>query len=92
MDPEFALEWFNLEAGRFHFLSNAKTTSGLSTLNSQDIKTAPVPVPESKELQKELVAPLRADRAAAHALRREAAALRTAADGAFAGAVFGVGA
>jgi type I restriction enzyme S subunit len=88
MDPEFALEWFNTEAGRFHFLSNAKTTSGLSTLNSQDIKTAPVPVPESKELQKELVAQLRA---AAHELRREAAGLRTAADAAFAGAVFGVG-
>ena len=89
MDPEFALEWFNTEAGRFHFLSNAKTTSGLMTLNSQDIKTAPVPVPESKELQKELVAQLRAARAGAIELRQAATKMRVAADAAFAGAIFG---
>lgn len=89
MDPEFVLEWFNTDAGRYHFFANSKTTSGLVTLNSQDIKTAPVPVPESLTKQRELVAELRAARQGANIIRQQAAALRTDADAAFATAIFG---
>lgn len=43
--PRFALAWFNSTAGRRHFTENARTTSGLLTLNLKDIRSAPVPLP-----------------------------------------------
>lgn len=44
--PRFALAWFNSSAGRRHFNENARTTSGLLTLNLEDIRSAPVPLPD----------------------------------------------
>jgi type I restriction enzyme S subunit len=39
---EFAMAWFNSEAGRNHFFKSGKTTSGLGTINSTVIRTAPI--------------------------------------------------
>ena len=87
-DPEFLMEWFNTEAGRMHFFRNAKTTTGLGTLNSTDIRTAPVPLPESLDEQRKIVRKLRDARSRAAAKRTEAARLRSQAWADFLGAIF----
>ncbi len=87
-DPEFLMEWFNTEAGRMHFFRNAKTTTGLGTLNSTDIRTAPVPLPESLDEQRKIVRKLREARTRAAAKRTEAARLRAQAWADFLGAIF----
>jgi type I restriction enzyme S subunit len=46
--PEFIAAWFNTEAGRMHFFRNAKTTSGLGTINSTEVRIAPLPLPDKK--------------------------------------------
>lgn len=43
--PEYAMIWFNTEAGRDHFFRAGKTTSGLGTINSNVIRAAPIPLP-----------------------------------------------
>lgn len=87
-DPEFIMEWFNTEAGRQHFFRNAKTTSGLGTLNSTDIRTAPVPLPDNLEIQKQIVRALREARREAGDLRKEAKSLSDAAKADFLTAIF----
>lgn len=52
--PDFAIEWFNTSAGRQHFFRNVKTSSGLGTINSNELRTAPIPIP-SLERQNGLV-------------------------------------
>ncbi|RHZ91689.1 hypothetical protein D1122_20890 [Cereibacter sphaeroides] len=50
--PEFAAYWFNSGAGRAHFFEEGKTTSGLGTINSSVVKSAPIPVPPMDVQQK----------------------------------------
>ncbi len=88
VDPEFLMEWFNTDAGRQHFFRNSKTTSGLGTLNSTDIRTAPVPLPPTVKEQKTIVKQLRAARRRAEIIRVDASRLRTAAWTDFLNAVF----
>ena len=88
VDPEFLLEWFNTDAGRQHFFRNAKTTSGLGTLNSTDIRTAPVPLPPTIAEQQRIVEKLREARRRAEAVRQEAARIKGAAWREFLNAVF----
>lgn len=88
VDSEFLMEWFNTEAGRMHFFRNAKTTSGLVTLNSTDIRTAPVPLPESLDEQRKIVRKLREARNRAATKRTETARLRSQAWADFLGAIF----
>jgi type I restriction enzyme S subunit len=88
VDPEFLMEWFNTDAGRQHFFRNSKTTSGLGTLNSTDIRTAPVPLPPTVEEQKEIVEQLRAARRNAEIIRQDAARIRNGAMNDFLNAVF----
>jgi type I restriction enzyme S subunit len=88
VDPEFLMEWFNTEAGRQHFFRNSKTTSGLGTLNSTDIRTAPVPLPPTVEEQKAIVEQLRAARRAAETIRKDAARIRDGASSDFVNCVF----
>ena len=88
VDPEFLMEWFNTDAGRMHFFRNAKTTSGLGTLNSTDIRTAPVPLPNTVEAQRRIVKNLREGRARASAKRTKAAKLRSAVWNDFLTAIF----
>lgn len=87
-DPEFIMEWFNTEAGRRHFFRNAKTTSGLGTLNSTDIRTAPVPLPDNLNVQRQIVRALREARRKAETLREEARQRRDAAWADFQTAIF----
>lgn len=87
-DPEFVMEWFNTDAGRLHFFRNAKTTSGLGTLNSTDIRTAPVPLPDSIETQKIIVKALRDARSRVARKQERISQFRESAWADFLGAVF----
>jgi type I restriction enzyme S subunit len=77
--PEFIMEWFNTEAGRMHFFRNAKTTSGLGTINSTEVRKAPVPLPDDLKVQEAIVRSLRDARAKATRTRDSASNIRTAA-------------
>lgn len=85
--PEFAMAWFNSEAGRDHFFKSGKTTSGLGTINSTVIRTAPIPLPPI-DGQKELVSGLISTGEQAQQKRAEAANLRQSAWAAFESALF----
>lgn len=85
--PEFAMAWFNSEAGRDHFFKSGKTTSGLGTINSSVIRTAPIPLP-SLAVQTALMSELSAADTNAQAKRAEAAALRQSAWATFEAALF----
>lgn len=67
--PAFASRWFNTETGRGHFFRSAKTSSGLGTINSKEMRLAPIPLPPL-ETQQQI---LQQDAL----LRSQAAALRT---------------
>lgn len=43
--PVFAMTWFNTDVGKDHFFRNVKTSSGLGTINSSELRAAPIPVP-----------------------------------------------
>ena len=43
VNPYFAAHWFNSESGRAHFFELGKTTSGLGTINSSVVRSAPIP-------------------------------------------------
>jgi type I restriction enzyme S subunit len=43
--PEYVVTWFNSEIGRGHFFRSAKTSSGLGTINSEEVRRAPLPLP-----------------------------------------------
>ncbi len=88
VDPEFLMEWFNTDVGRQHFFRNAKTTSGLGTLNSTDIRTAPVPLPPTVEEQRKIVEQLREARRQAAKIRQEADRTRDNAWNEFQNAIF----
>lgn len=85
--PEFAEAWFNTDAGRDHFFRSGKTTSGLGTINSQVIRSAPLPLPSVVE-QKQITDELLKARKAAEAKRAKAEALRSAAWSEFEAAIF----
>jgi len=46
--PEYAMTWFNTDAGKDHFFRSAKTSSGLGTINSSELREAPIPLPSVK--------------------------------------------
>ena len=54
LSPDFAMTWFNTEFGRGHFFRSAKTSSGLGTINSEEVRLAPIPLPPL-EVQKEIM-------------------------------------
>lgn len=85
--PEFAMAWFNSEAGRDHFFKSGKTTSGLGTINSNVIRTAPIPLPDI-EAQRDWVAKLAQTQAEAQSKRTAAATLRQSAWATFEAALF----
>ena len=72
VSPEFAAYWFNSASGRAHFFEEGKTTSGLGTINSSVVKSAPIPLPPV-DAQIAMAAALDDDHAAAADLRRQAA-------------------
>lgn len=85
--PEFAMAWFNCDAGREHFFKAGKTTSGLGTINSTVVKTAPVPLPKL-EHQRQILEEVKANAERVDAKRSEAESLRLAAWSAFESALF----
>jgi type I restriction enzyme S subunit len=84
---DFAMEWFNTDAGRDHFFQSGKTTSGLGTINSSVIRTAPIPLP-TLEVQKRLTSELRTARDKAGMKRVGASAKRQTAWNTFEAALF----
>lgn len=85
--PEFAMAWFNSESGRDHFFKSGKTTSGLGTINSTVIRTAPIPLP-ALQMQRDWVATLSSAHSEAQTKRTESAALRKSAWATFEAALF----
>lgn len=83
----FAMAWFNSDAGRAHFFKSGKTTSGLGTINSTVIRTAPIPLP-SVHIQRDLVNVLTEAHSSAATKREEAAALRQSAWSTFESTLF----
>jgi type I restriction enzyme, S subunit len=51
---KYAMFWFNSTIGRNHFFRNAKTSSGLGTINSNEVRLAPIPLPPL-EVQRNIV-------------------------------------
>lgn len=84
---EFAMAWFNSEAGRDHFFKSGKTTSGLGTINSNVIRSAPIPLPDI-ERQRDWVAKLAHTQIEAQSKRTAAATLRQSAWATFEAALF----
>lgn len=70
--PEFVMIWFNTEVGRNHFFLSAKTTSGLGTINSTEVRNAPIPIPPL-DVQRAIVRQVEAGRADIARLRERAA-------------------
>ncbi len=78
--PEYAMAWFNTPCGKDHFFKNVKTSSGLGTINSTELKAAPLPLPDLN-VQEELVNALReAQRSVADLRARAITAEQTARD------------
>jgi len=85
---EFA--WFNSDAGRDHFFKSGKTTSGLGTINSTVIRTAPIPLPLI-DTQRDLIDGLSMAQTKADQVRTEAATLHQSAWTFFESALFTAG-
>ena len=75
LSPDFAMIWFNTEIGRSHFFRSAKTSSGLGTINSNEVRSAPIPLPPL-DVQRKLVGRVTAARAEIARERAAAAELR----------------
>ena len=43
--PTFGAAWLNSHRGREHLVRSGKTTSGLNTISTRNVKSSPVPVP-----------------------------------------------
>ena len=87
VSPEFAAYWFNSASGRAHFFGEGKTTSGLGTINSTVVKSAPLPLPPPA-VQISITASLDDACVAAASLRRNAEEMRAAAWAEFERAVY----
>lgn len=85
--PEYAMAWFNSEAGREHFFKFGKTTSGLGTINSTVIRTAPIPLPPLNT-QRTLVKAMSDAKSVAAKRRDESSSLRQSAWAEFESALF----
>jgi type I restriction enzyme S subunit len=71
--------WFNAGLGRDHFFHSAKSTSGLGTINSTEVRSAPIPLPALKE-QDEIIAVAGRIRAEVEGARTKARAIEIAAE------------
>ena len=74
---DFTMAWFNTRDGRSYFFRAAKTSSGLGTINSNEVRRAPIPLPPLAT-QRQLVERIAAARA--EIARERAAAAKLATD------------
>jgi type I restriction enzyme S subunit len=70
---DFAMPWFDTDAGKDHFFRSAKTSSGLGTVNSSERRAGPVPVP-TLSVQKQIVDRVTKSRAEIAKLKADAKA------------------
>lgn len=49
LDPVYAVQYLNSPSGRSHLLRSAKTTSGLNTISTAQVKAAPILLPPLSE-------------------------------------------
>lgn len=68
---DYAMTWFNTATGRDHFFRSVKTSSGLGTINSSELRAAPIPLPPPS-VQDGLVANVTAQRQRIATLKAEA--------------------
>jgi len=76
--PDYAMTWFNTDAGKDHFFRSAKTSSGLGSINSSELRSAPIPLPPLP-VQRQIVERVAARRAEIATLRAAAKAAMDAA-------------
>jgi type I restriction enzyme, S subunit len=69
--PDFAMTWFNTSVGKDHFFRNVKTSSGLGSINSTELRAAPIALP-SITIQHNLMERVAAQRNAVAGLKAEA--------------------
>lgn len=69
----YAMTWFNTSTGKEHFFRNVKTSSGLGSINSTELRAAPIPLP-SVPLQRKLADRVANQRAAITELKADAKA------------------
>lgn len=55
LHPMYAMVWFNSSAGKQHFFNNVKSSSGLGSINSSELRAAPIPLPPLK-IQQTIIA------------------------------------
>jgi type I restriction enzyme S subunit len=72
------MTWFNTDCGKGHFFRSAKTSSGLGTINSSELRAAPIPVPPLT-LQRQIVERVARSRAEIAKLKADAKARADAA-------------
>jgi len=75
--PHFVLEYMHTAPARNHFRSRAKFTTNLASINSNDLRELPVPLPPLK-VQRALVAMVAKRRAKIAAARQAAESIATA--------------
>jgi type I restriction enzyme S subunit len=68
---DFAMTWFNTDAGKDHFFRSVKTSSGLGSINSTELRAAPIPLPPLP-VQRQLVAKVAAQRKKIAAMKADA--------------------
>ena len=86
--PEFVLEYINSRQGQAYFRSKAKRTTNLSSINSKEVASMPMPLPSTAKEQESVLTALHRERERAAGKRKQAAKLREAAWADFLTAIF----
>jgi type I restriction enzyme S subunit len=76
--PEYLLEYMQTQPARSYFRSRAKFTTNLASINSNDLRELPIPLPPL-DIQRTIVARVQAGRTEIAQLRGEAEQIRRAA-------------
>lgn len=71
LSSEYMTTWFNTEVGKDHFFRSAKTSSGLGTINSSELRAAPIPLPPAST-QRQIVRRVAQARAEIAKLKQDA--------------------
>ncbi len=86
--PDFILAYINSPSGQAYFRSKAKRTTNLASINSTEVASQPVPLPDDTVTQTAIAGVLKEGKEVAAAKRNQADALRATAWKEFTSAVF----